>query len=127
MVSRSCTSTEGHSIREKRFTNMTILKVTIIISALLIGSPSYANEGFKEGGEKIGAGVKQIGKDTGKAFKEGGKSVGQGFKEIGKETGKETKKAGRSVGDWFKDVGRKTGEAFNQMGKSIKGLFKGER
>lgn len=75
-------------------------------------SPSFANEAFKEGGEKVGEGFKKIGKNTGQAFKEGGQKVGQGFKEIGKETAKESKKAGRTVGEWFKDMGRSFKEFF---------------
>ena len=98
----------------------------IVIIALFLATPGWAENTFKEGGKEVGQGFKKIGRDTGQAFKEGGKEVGRGFKQMGEETGQAAKKTGRSVGEWFSDAGRKTGDAFREMGRSIRRFFTGE-
>jgi hypothetical protein len=97
----------------------------IIIIALFLATPVWAENTFKEGGKEVGQGFRKMGKETGQAVKEGGKEVGQGFKQMGKETGQAAKKTGMTVGEWFRDAGRKTGEAFREMGRNIKRFFTG--
>jgi hypothetical protein len=95
----------------------------LVIIALFLVTPVWAENTFKEGGKEVGQGFKKMGEETGKAVKEGGKEIGRGFKEMGKDTGHATKKTGRSVGEWFRDAGHKTGDAFSEMGRSIGRFF----
>jgi hypothetical protein len=97
----------------------------VVLIALFLVTPVWADNTFKESGKEVGQGVIKIGKDTGQAVKEGGKKVGQGFKQMGKETGQAAKKTSRTVGEWFRDVGQKTSEAFREMGRSIRRFFTG--
>lgn len=93
-------------------------KIIILVTiSLFLAVPTWAENGFTEGGKQVGQGVKTMTHETGRAFKEGGKEVGQGFKEMGQETGQTAKETGSSVGSWFRDAGRKTGGAFREMGR----------